>query len=59
MTKRELIELFGSAAKVAEFFDITDAAVSQWDMDEPIPELRMWQGRHKRPDLFGPPQEAA
>jgi len=52
MTKTELIAIFGSAAEVARFYGITDAAVSAWSDDKPIPELREVQLRLRRPDVF-------
>lgn len=53
MTKSELLVTFKTAAEIARFFGITDAAVGQWGDDEPIPELRELQLRLRRPDLFG------
>lgn len=55
MTKTDLIEIFGSAAEVARFYGITDAAVSAWDDSKPIPELREAQLRLRRPELFDQP----
>lgn len=46
---------------IAAFFGITQAAVSQWDEDAPIPERRALKAIQKRPDLFGkyaaPPEQ--
>jgi len=57
MDKATIIQAFGSAAAVARFFGISDAAVSAWP-DGPIPELRELQLRLRRPDLFvDPPSE--
>jgi len=52
MTKAELVAIFGTAAAVARFYGITDAAVSAWSDDQPIPELREVQLRLRRPDIF-------
>jgi predicted transcriptional regulator len=49
MDKEKLIELAGSAAEVARLLGITAAAVSQWAV---IPQARIWQLRHLRPDWF-------
>lgn len=55
MTKIELVQIFGTAAAVARFYGITDAAVSAWPDNASIPELREVQLRLRRPDLFGDP----
>jgi len=49
MTKTDIIKLFGNAREVARFFDITDAAVSAWDI---VPEMRQVQLELRRPDLY-------
>jgi hypothetical protein len=55
MTKTDLIAIFGSAAEVARFYGITDAAVSLWADDKPIPELREAQLQLRRPEIFAKP----
>lgn len=55
LTKAELRTALGTTdAGVADFFEISRAAVAQWSEHEPIPELRQLQAERKRPDLFGP-----
>lgn len=41
MTKKEAVNYFGSASRVAEALNLTRAAVSQWP--EVVPELRQLQ----------------
>lgn len=55
ITKRQVREALGqnTDASVARFFDISTAAVAQWEMDQPIPARRALQALVKRPDLFG------
>ena len=55
LTKRQLREAlkFTTDAELAAFFGVTGSAVSQWEEDKPIPELRQLQAERKRPDLFG------
>lgn len=53
LTKADLRKVLGTTdAGVADFFEITRAAVAQWGEDDPIPELRQLQAERKRPDLF-------
>lgn len=62
ITKRQLREALGPKTRdvtIASFFGITQAAVSQWGEDDPIPEMRALQAIQKRPDLFGPNARAA
>lgn len=61
MTKTQFRKALGdcSDAEIARFFGITQAAVSQWKEDQPIPELRWLQAGRLRPDLFGPEERAA
>jgi len=40
--------------ELAEFFGVGKAAVSNWQEDEPLPEVRQWQAKALRPDVFGP-----
>jgi hypothetical protein len=57
ITKRTLRTALGPGTRdvaIADFFGITQAAVSQWGEDDPIPEMRALQAMHKRPDLFPP-----
>lgn len=50
---RDALELDSDAA-LARWFEISQAAVSQWPEDGDIPEKRAMQAALKRPDLFGP-----
>jgi hypothetical protein len=54
MTKASVKTALGveTDAELARFFGITRAATHQWKDDEPIPELRQYALRDKRPDLF-------
>ena len=54
MTKREVRDALGFTMdkELADFFGVGKAAVSQWGEDEPLPEVRQWQARALRPDLF-------
>lgn len=38
--------------QLADFFDVTEGAVSQWPADAPLPPLRVLQLETRRPDLF-------
>ena len=53
LTKRQLRTGLGltTDAEIASFYGITASAVSQWDEDGPIPELRQLQAEQKKPDL--------
>lgn len=62
ITKRTLRTALGPGTRdvaIADFFGITQAAVSQWGEDDPIPEMRALQAMHKRPDLFPPAATSA
>ena len=54
MTKASVKSALGTKtdADLARFFDISRAAVNLWKDDEPIPALRQYELREKRPDLF-------
>lgn len=39
MLKRDVIKFFGTGRAAADAINITPGAISQWDPDEPIPEL--------------------
>lgn len=56
MTKAEVRAALGFTLdkELAEFFGVGKAAVSNWDEDKPLPEVRQWQARALRPDVFGP-----
>lgn len=60
MTKGEVRAALGFTLdrELAEWFGVGKAAVSAWDEDKPIPDVRQWQARAKRPDLFGDHAEA-
>lgn len=55
MTKAEARAALGFTMdkELAEFFGVGKAAVSNWGEDEALPEVRQWQLRARRPDLFG------
>lgn len=61
MTKRSVRDALGFELdrQLAEFFGVGKAAVSNWAEDEPLPEVRQWQARALRPDLFGQAPTAA
>jgi hypothetical protein len=54
VTKRQAKKRLGfnTDADLARFFGVGRWAVGQWLEDEPIPELRQFQLRDRRPDLF-------
>ncbi|MBB3802020.1 transcriptional regulator with XRE-family HTH domain [Xanthomonas arboricola] len=56
MTKRAVREALGFTMdrQLAGFFGVGKAAVSNWAEDEPLPEVRQWQAKALRPDVFGP-----
>lgn len=54
MTKRELVERLGTQAAIASLLGISRQAVSAWPDEEPIPPLRMYELKERRPDLFQP-----
>lgn len=56
MTKRAVREALGFTRdrQLAEFFGVGKAAVSNWPEDEALPEVRQWQAKALRPDVFGP-----
>lgn len=60
MTKRAVREALGFTLdrQLAEFFGVGKAAVSNWPEDDPLPEVRQWQARALRPDVFGPAPDA-
>lgn len=43
---------FKTDAELGRFFDISRQATGLWKDDQPIPELRQYKLREKRPDLF-------
>ncbi len=62
ITKAELRQALGfdTDAQLAGFYGISASAVSLWNEDGPIPELRRLQALQRRPDLFQqPPAETA
>lgn len=50
MKTSDAIQLAGSATALAELFDITLSAVSQWG--EELPQPRYWELRVKKPAWF-------
>lgn len=54
ITKERALELFdGNQAALARALKIKPQAVQQWPAGKPIPELRQWQLKALRPDVFG------
>lgn len=51
MKTAEVISKLGSRNALASLLGISGSAVSQWG--ERVPELRQYQLRARRPDLFG------
>jgi hypothetical protein len=51
MNYSKLIDDLGGTSKVAEMFEVTTGAVSQWREDG-IPRARLLHLKHIRPDLF-------
>ncbi|WP_249330844.1 Cro/CI family transcriptional regulator [Xylella fastidiosa] len=39
--------------QLADFFGVSKAAVSKWPENQGMPEVRQWQLRALRPDVFG------
>lgn len=54
MTKPQLMEILGfkKQNELAEYYDISEAAVSLWPDDKPVPELRELQARERNPEKF-------
>lgn len=58
MTKAQLKRRLKAAGEpitnraIADIFGIVEQAVQLWKDDKPIPQLRVYQLREKRPDLF-------
>jgi hypothetical protein len=44
---------FTKDRQLAEFFGVGKGAVSNWGEDDLLPEVRQWQAKALRPDLFG------
>ena len=56
ITKEEALAPFdGNQAALAAALGIKPQAVQQWKDNEPIPQLRQYQLREIRPDVFGSP----
>lgn len=55
LSKRALRNALGleNDAALARWFEISQAAVSQWPEDEDIPRQRAMEAALRRPDLFG------
>jgi len=54
ITKRYLKQaLAAKDADLARLFSITPSAIAQWHEDKPVPQIRQWQIRVLRPDIFG------
>ena len=52
LSKKRVIDHFGSPQEVARFFGITDKAVYQWP-DKAIPRERELELMLRKPDVFG------
>lgn len=54
LTKRDVMAALGfeQDTQLAAYFDVTKQAVGRWAEDLPIPEVRQYQLRDRRPDLF-------
>jgi hypothetical protein len=54
LTKRQIKVALGieTDADLSRFFGIGRWAVGQWQDDQPIPALRQYEAKAKRPDLF-------
>jgi hypothetical protein len=48
-----VIEQLGGVTSAARFFGIKPPSIAEWKAKNKIPEGRIWQLRHLRPDLFG------
>lgn len=60
ITKEAVLAAFDdSPVAVARFFGIKPQAVHQWPDGQAIPELRQYQLRARRPEVFGPAPEIA
>ncbi|KXB19094.1 helix-turn-helix domain-containing protein [Xylella fastidiosa] len=57
ITKRVAREFLGFTMdrQLADFFGVSKAAVSKWPENQGMPEVRQWQLRALRPDVFGAP----
>lgn len=54
-----IIQKLGGPTKAAAFFEITQAAVSQWVSANKIPQARLLHLKAARPDLFEQQQDKA
>ena len=53
--KEDVIKAFGTVTHVAEFFDTSTQAVSNWAAGKPIPKARIYELVARRPDLCSKP----
>ena len=58
MDANKIIDSFGGTRAVAQIFEITDGAVSQWRTNG-IPKANLMVLELLRPDLFDQPKKAA
>ena len=58
MDANKIIDSFGGTRAVAQIFEITDGAVSQWRTNG-IPKASLMVLELLRPDLFDQPKKAA
>lgn len=56
VTRRMLIERFGTSMAVAKVLGITRGAVCAWKLDKPIPPMRLLQLQTLFPGEFGAPR---
>jgi len=60
MTKTELLQRLNlNQEQLAERFEISPSAVSQWPADEPLPRLRLLELPERFPELFRRSRRAA
>jgi DNA-binding transcriptional regulator YdaS (Cro superfamily) len=52
MDVKNIIQELGGATAAARFFEISQAAVSQWKQKNKIPQARLLHLKAARPDLF-------
>lgn len=52
MDVKTLIDELGGRRRAAEFFEVTQAAISQWVAANKMPRARLLHLKAARPDLF-------
>lgn len=56
VTRRQLIKIFGTSRAIARILGISPQAVYDWELDRPIPSMRLLQLQTLFPDQFGQPR---